>query len=300
MVTPCVMAERPGHQSSSRGAGALPTIKVVLEAQRRRLAEFERQEAAGANLWSESFPEVVRVRLETAFEAGFAEYSETLRSIQARSIDTLLRQSGIRPFRGTFDVSDVTIRHAVLSGESEPLPSVIEAAMQVFASDEFDRAVKEILEQERIAYRVVNRQLVPFESLELHETVVAPTLRLLAGRPELADVEEGYQGALKEIGSNPADAITDAGRALQAMLTVIGCVGNSIGAQLKDARRKNLLAPHDATLSAGIEKIIDWVSADRSERGDTHKAVNVTPEDAWFAVHVVGALILRLAEGRRV
>ena len=44
-----------------------------------------------------------------------------------------------------------------------------------------------------------------------------------------------------------------------------------------------------------------WVSADRSEMGDSHKAeTTLTRDDAWLTVHVVGALILRLAsEGGR-
>ncbi len=65
------------------------------------------------------------------------------------------------------------------------------------------------------------------------------------------------------------------------------------------ARKKGVLAPHDATLAAGIEKIIDWVCADRSETGDAHNAKPATRDDAWFAVHVVGALILRPAGGTR-
>lgn len=44
---------------------------------------------------------------------------------------------------------------------------------------------------------------------------------------------------------------------------------------------------------------MDWVSADRSERGEAHKSGSDDRADAWLAVHVVGALILRLADSRR-
>jgi hypothetical protein len=60
-----------------------------------------------------------------------------------------------------------------------------------------------------------------------------------------------------------------------------------------------LLAAHDGALADGIAKIIDWVSADRSNSGDAHNAAPAARDDTWFAVHVVGALILRLAKDPR-
>jgi hypothetical protein len=46
--------------------------------------------------------------------------------------------------------------------------------------------------------------------------------------------------------------------------------------------------------AAEFQKLVDWVSASRSDRGDAHSASNATRPDAWLVVHVVGALILRL------
>lgn len=45
---------------------------------------------------------------------------------------------------------------------------------------------------------------------------------------------------------------------------------------------------------------MEWVSADRNAKGDSHKADKAAKDDAWFIVHVVGALIVRLvgANGR--
>jgi hypothetical protein len=40
---------------------------------------------------------------------------------------------------------------------------------------------------------------------------------------------------------------------------------------------------------------LNWASADRSQTGDSHKQSDATIADAWLAVHVIGALILRLA-----
>jgi hypothetical protein len=49
-----------------------------------------------------------------------------------------------------------------------------------------------------------------------------------------------------------------------------------------------------------VEDVMEWVSADRSNKGDSHRAEAAGNEDAWFTVHVVGALIVRLvgASGR--
>jgi hypothetical protein len=165
--------------------------------------------------------------------------------------------------------------------------------------DRLAEGIDRVLREERIAIRLVDGELIDFSSEELHEEVVAPALRLLGGRAGWEPVESAYRDALEEIGRNPADAITDAGTALQEALTLAGASGNSLGPLAKSARKKGILAPHDGPLSEGIAKIIDWVSADRSEKGDSHNAEEAGPEDAWLAVHVVGALILRLAQHDR-
>ena len=68
----------------------------------------------------------------------------------------------------------------------------------------------------------------------------------------------------------------------------------------KSAKAKGLLAAHDARLTKAIEDVMEWVSADRNAKGDSHKADKAAKDDAWFIVHVVGALIVRLvgANGR--
>ena len=63
---------------------------------------------------------------------------------------------------------------------------------------------------------------------------------------------------------------------------------------------EDLLAAHDDRMTQAIEDIVQWVAADRSEKGDSHKADAADKADAWFMIHVVGALIVRLvgASGR--
>lgn len=205
-------------------------------------------------------------------------------------------------------VLDKNLLLNIKDADDSHLPSLIEAtfiALRELRSGShpvsFERDINEIMSEHRISYELVNGQMVAFQSKELHQEVVEPTLRLLPGRPDWEKVEAAYLAALREIsGGNPADAITDAGTALQEALTLLGCQGNALGSLIKSAKSKGLLAPHDSQLTDGIEKIANWVSADRSESGDSHKAsTGVTRDDAWFTVHVVGALILRLAGGPR-
>lgn len=167
-------------------------------------------------------------------------------------------------------------------------------------SDAVQNLMMDAISTHRIAYELIDRQMVPFESKQMHETVVASALRLLAGRAGWEDVEAAYQDALAEIADNgPADAIapspTQVGRSQEALGAVVA-KGNALGPAGQGRQKQGILGRHDETLTDGIAKIVDWVSADRSERSEAHKSGSDDRADAWLAVHVVGALILRLAD----
>jgi hypothetical protein len=261
------------------------------------MAVFEEREAEGESVWSTHFSREARVRLKAITHRHLRRMSHNQLSTFLENVQNDLGLYGIELKRTNLR-SETQLLEAIGDEPDKVLPSLVEAlCRRVRAADQ--QEIAKVIREERIAYRVVDGQLYPFESLELHEEVVAPTIRLLAGRNDLSEVEEGYQKALKEIGTDPADAITDAGRALQALLGIIGCEGNTVGAQLRDARKRGLLAPHDSTFAAILDKTAEWVSADRSEKGDAHKHSQVDSDDAWFTVHVVGALILRLSSGAR-
>jgi hypothetical protein len=166
--------------------------------------------------------------------------------------------------------------------------------------EHFATTVNKVLREHRISFELIDGEMVPLASQELHAEVVAPTLRLLSGRVGWNKVETAYQDALGELAEGkPADAITDAATALQEALVALGCRGNALGPLAKSARGKGLLGPHDALMTDMVQKLIDWVSADRSAMGDAHRAGQPSVEDGWLAVHVVGALILRLTGSRR-
>lgn len=164
---------------------------------------------------------------------------------------------------------------------------------------DFVNSVQEILAEERVAYDFSSGQMVPFESKEMHQAVIEPALHLLHN-PKFEKAEKAYRQALEELSKGtPGDAVTDAGTALQEALTTLGCDGNSLGPLIKSAKAKGLLAAHDVRMTKSIEDVMEWVSADRSEKGDSHKTDDATKEDAWFIVHVVGALIVRLGSAIR-
>ncbi len=273
----------------------------MLYGRRKLIKQLAATEAEGQVFWTTTFDDRSRLRIWALIE----ELGEGAIAMISNKVNELMkRELGVRVG---------VLPNAFAFGSDDHLPSLIEATLltarglygpttfQRGVIDRMEVGINEVMNEHRISYKLVDGQMVEFQSMELHHSVVEPTLRLLSGQPGWENVEASYQEALRQISRNsPANAITDAGTALQEALTLLGCEGNALGGLLKSAKRKGLLAPHDSTLTDGIEKIISWVSADRSESGDSHKAApGITTDDAWFTVHVVGALILRLAQGPR-
>lgn len=274
----------------------------MLYHERKRLQEIEAGETSGENFWTDEFEVEVCNKIWFAFiDAAGRNEKECIKLAHVGMVRSLGVQYLYAPRVGEL----YDLKHFVLSGcngNYDVVSSAIEMMyfalhqnryMQAEALQRFDNKIQQILRNYRISFDLISGQMVPFESREMHTDVVAPTLHLLAGRPDLERAEKAYQDALKEISTGTAaDAITDAGVALQETLEALGCDGNALGPLIKSARTKGLLAPHD-------QKIMDWVSADRSESGDSHHASDAVLADAWLSVHVVGALILRLADAER-
>jgi hypothetical protein len=276
----------------------------LLYSRRKRLAELAAREAAGESFWTDKFDDSVRTKFILAFRyatKGRSDYGSLARN-------AILHDEGIFFLCvSTMEPAD-DFDNFVLTCEDEMMPTAVEAMSQACAdrflnaafanlnAESFDPAVNLILREHRISHELMSHQMVPFSAKELHEAVVAPALCLLAGRTDLENVELACRSALEEISAGKAaDAITDAGTALQEMLSSLGCEGNALGPLIASAKTKGLLAPHDSPMLTVVEKVIHWVSADRSEKGDAHAVSTATIDDAWFTVHIVGAVILRLS-----
>lgn len=264
---------------------------MALRSQRMREQDFAAREVDGELLWTSVFDVRAVNRLNALWESASEavdrhHYGQSSR-LAAQIAAILHAQGGWKTddlvFPGTIKPSGVQ--------DDELRLDIIETVVKVFADANLDLSeyVNQVFTEHRIGYRVVEREVLDRGSDELHVSVVEPALRLLVGM-KFQKAHDAYLDALKEITARkPGDAITDAGTALQEALTALGCSGNSLGPLIEDAVRKGLLAKHD-------KKLAGWVSADRSTSGDAHYHSTATESDAWLAVHVVGALVVRLAD----
>jgi hypothetical protein len=275
----------------------------MLHSRRTRLAALAEAEAAGESFWTASFDEAIRNRLFHLFkdasrsESYFWDCAESAQKLILREEGLLVLVDGRRGAGTDFILFLRQCPDAMM-------PTVIEAFVEACSrnvnthrhKNTLVKAINGLLREHRISYEIVDDQIVEFSSRELHTSIVAPTLNLVSNSERWSKVESAYRDALKEISaSNPADAITDAGTALQQTLELLGCEGNSLGPLIKSARKKGLITNHDAPMVEAIERVMHWASANRSERGDAHTASNASIADAWLMVHVVGAVILRLS-----
>jgi hypothetical protein len=276
-----------------------------------KLAE---REAAGESLWAPGFSQRVRTRILYSLRRIHSASSTTTEAQlfeEARRL--IVEQEGLYKLVDTAtSPADDFFKYYQVCGD-DMFPTVIEAVVVALgAADDLDsqfvswnhgwpaefvKVTNEIFAQERVGWEIIGGRMIEIHSKELHEAAIEPALRLLHGR-EFAKADKAYRDALEELSQGrAADAITDAGTALQEALTSLGCEGNQLGDLIRSAKKKGLLATHDDPLTQAIEKLMHWVAADRSQMGDAHHATDASREDAWLIVHVVGAIIVRLASG---
>jgi hypothetical protein len=272
----------------------------VLFSERKRRRALQEREAAGESFWTSDFTDEVRTKVKWVLWDCAGDYSA--RDIVEYAHGLVCRDLGREWLTAPGTDSTQDLLRALAVSETEMVATVVESLYQGMkriwptrantmsgSHADFEERVNDVLSSHRVSFELIDGQMIEKESQELHSNVVAPVLRLLSGRKGWDRIEAAYQDALREVSqNNPDDAITDAGRALEDALTTLGCSGNSLGPKITDAVKRGLIASHDAP-------VLHWVSADRSQRGDAHPGPNPTRDDAWLTIHVVGALILRLA-----
>lgn len=286
---------------------------------RKYLNEIERREQEGVSFWTDKFSEETRNRLQLAMRNS---PGGTYHPLFEAATNLLLSDLGeLRLYPNGGDAGTDLFRY-LSECPDEHVPSVIEAFGQGYVrqfrenaqrrdfsegirpvdsslpiDDLYVGEINRVLAEDRIAFEYLNGEMVPFSSRELHVEVVQPVLRLLA-TAGWEGVERSYQNALAELARwQGANAITDAGTALQEAFTFLGASGNQLGDLITSAKKLGIIASHDLPMLNTIDKACRWVSADRSNTGDTHNADEASNEDAWFTVHVVGAILLRLSSG---
>ena len=287
---------------------------MELFGRRQRLKEIAEREARGEDLWVDELEKDARYRIRYAVEdlvAGIPGYAAdplmaargfTLRDLGIGSLSeaqradldyvTAIMQSSLGVVLTALEAllawSSILAQETAKDWTYEERDTM-RSRLPVFVAD-----LKTILYEHRVKFDLIEGKFVAFESREMHEAVVAPTLTLLGGDSRFDSAEKAYRKAIEEIHSgDAADAITDAATALQEALSAVGCKGNTVSKKIRDAISKGLLTQYDSKLG-------DWLEADRSTKGDAHNAQAAHRSDGWLVVHITGALILRIAatEGR--
>jgi len=161
--------------------------------------------------------------------------------------------------------------------------------------DTFITTANDLLLGARVGWHFQDGRFEPRDNQVLHAEVVEPAAVLLDSDPKFAPASRGFQTALNRLAENKPDvAITDAASAVQEFFRALGVVGNSIADQLNNAQKASLITSYDRQL---LKPIIDWMNSDRSDRGNAHhhRDGEVPRADAWLAIHVAGALMVRLS-----
>lgn len=164
-----------------------------------------------------------------------------------------------------------------------------------YERERFLMSVNDLLLAARVEWHYNDRSFVQRGNSVLYSDIVKPTTILLDSSPVFAKASRRFNAAISRLSENKPDAaITDAASAVQEMLRALGANGNSITDQIDAAARQKIITQVDRQL---LRPIVNWVNADRSERGNAHhhRADDASKADAWLAIHVAGALMVRLS-----
>jgi hypothetical protein len=197
----------------------------MLHSMRQRMKSMAEAESRGVSFWTESFSDSVRVRVRRAYDA--LEYVDA-GTVFANARRMILDQGGadylVNPELSPQNDFAALFR----TGPDEMFPTALEALVVSLAewdrgmsrswpigyADKLADSVNEIFAQERVAWKLVDSQMVEMKSQELHESVVEPALRLIH-EARFTKVDATYRKALDELSrGDGADAVTDAGTAL--------------------------------------------------------------------------------------
>jgi hypothetical protein len=159
----------------------------------------------------------------------------------------------------------------------------------------FVEMVNDFLLAARVEWHFDEGHFTPRGNSVLYAEVVKPASVLLDEDPKFAQASAGFQAAITRLSENKPDvAITDAASSVQEFFRALGVQGNSISKQLDNAQKVGVITTYDRHL---LKPFVDWTNSDRSERGNAHhhREGDASKSDAWLAVHVAAALMVRLS-----
>lgn len=164
-----------------------------------------------------------------------------------------------------------------------------------YSAESFIEVVNDRLLHARVDWFFEDQRFQERGNFLMHSEVIRPVTILLADDQVFTKASAAFQSALNRLSKGETDvALTEGAVALQEFFRALGVEGNSVSDQLDKAQRQSFISGADRGL---MKPLIDWVNADRSDRGNAHRhrAGDVTKADAWLMMHVVGAVMVRLS-----
>lgn len=184
----------------------------MLFGNRRRLEALAVREASGESLWTAAFDATARTKIVLACQDATADQyrAETVYDV-ARGL--ILRDEGLFFLVEDHLSTDRDLLTYVLNVDNASVPNAIEAMSFVlnnrplmaslswvhWPGPGFDERVNTVLREHRIAYELINSEMVEIQSLAMHRDVVAPVARLLGSTEGLQAVEKAYRDAIEEL-----------------------------------------------------------------------------------------------------
>lgn len=273
---------------------------------RKKLAELAKKESEGFSFWTNEFSQEVKNKLLFAF----METTNQHVPFQEKARDILRKDLG-KFFLSNPDVLGYEdFQHYFINSNGEDFVSVIEACqtalndpslyeyrMYIKSFEHFPNEVNRILAENRVSYQLVGNEIIEHKSKVLFTSILEPILLKTAHNESLSGVNKAFMEAIEELSlGKPANAITDASRALEESLRFLGAEGSGPGELFADSKKKGLLKPHDLPLFEALAKAVAWVSAQRTNHGDAHKQTEPENSEAWATVYICGALILKILD----
>lgn len=146
--------------------------------------------------------------------------------------------------------------------------------------------LNDLLRAERYDHKIVDGQMVPFSETLSYQGLEA-TFTIHLRNPDFAPVRDKLIEALHEYAQNKyANAMTDAGYAIQQYLTLKGFPGHTIGAQVIDAVAAGFITKED-------KKLWDWLREMRNDDDDAHPGSPPSKELAWSYLEILGSVFER-------
>ncbi|MDF2916446.1 MAG: hypothetical protein K0S70_663 [Microbacterium sp.] len=164
-----------------------------------------------------------------------------------------------------------------------------------YDAEKFIEVVNDRLLYARVDWSFEDGQFQERGNFVLHSEVLRPATILLADDPAFVQASAAFQSALTKLSKGETEvALTEAATSLQEFFRALGVDGNSLSNQLDNAANAKVISGADRSL---MKPLLDWVNADRSNRGNAHyhRTGDVSKADAWLMMHVVGAVMVRLS-----